>query len=69
MRPDLDIYGVYIPTFAFIALGCYALYTLLHRLLSAVGFYRHVWHQALFDIAMYFSLLGVAILVLEYFSR
>jgi hypothetical protein len=30
---------------------------LVHRLLGAVGFYRWVWHPALFDTALYVLLL------------
>ncbi|MEB3081560.1 DUF1656 domain-containing protein [Pseudomonas aeruginosa] len=69
MRPEIDIYGVFIPTFAVILLGCFLLFKVVHWLLSCTGFYQHVWHRALFDIALYFSLLGVFALVLESFFR
>jgi hypothetical protein len=31
----------------------------IKRLLDAYGFYRLVWHRALFDLAIYVILLGV----------
>jgi len=31
----------------------------INRLLDATGFYRLVWHRALFDLAIYVILLGV----------
>jgi len=31
---------------------------MLRRLLSAVGFYRFVWHRALFDAALFVILLA-----------
>jgi hypothetical protein len=31
----------------------------INRLLRAIGFYRWVWHRALFDLAIYVILLGV----------
>ncbi|MDX3806701.1 DUF1656 domain-containing protein [Bosea thiooxidans] len=65
MKPDLDILGVYVPTLLVTLLGCYVIFHGIRRLLSAAGFYRHVWHPALFDIAFYFSLLGTCVLFLS----
>ena len=31
----------------------------INRFLRAIGFYRWVWHRALFDLAIYVILLGV----------
>ena len=31
----------------------------INRFLDALGFYRWVWHRALFDLAIYVILLGV----------
>jgi len=58
MRPDIDIYGVFIPTLGAIAFAAYLLNSVLRRVLASVGFYRLVWHRPLFDTAMYFCLLG-----------
>ncbi|HEY0198691.1 MAG TPA: DUF1656 domain-containing protein [Rhodanobacter sp.] len=69
MIPEIDIYGVYVPTFALVLLGCYVVFRLLHRLLSAGGFYHRVWHRDLFDIATYFALLGGVVLVMEHVFR
>ncbi|CDM58779.1 hypothetical protein J2W42_004215 [Rhizobium tibeticum] len=65
MRPDIDIYGVFIPTLAAIAFAAYLLNAILRRLLASVGFYRLVWHRPLFDTAMYFCLLGAIALSLN----
>ncbi|KAA0700856.1 DUF1656 domain-containing protein [Neorhizobium sp. P12A] len=59
MITDVNIYGVYIPTLAAIALVCFFLNAILRRVLAYIGFYRLVWHRPLFDTAMYFCLLGV----------
>ena len=32
---------------------------MINRFLRAIGFYRWVWHRALFDLAIYVILLGV----------
>jgi hypothetical protein len=56
---EFDIYGVYFPAFAVFAAIALLLQIVLNRLLNASGFYRLVWHRALFDIAVYVILLGV----------
>lgn len=65
MQPELEIYGIYIPTLGVLALGAYFANTFMQRLLARVGFYRFVWHRPLFDAAMYFCILGVAAVVLN----
>ena len=60
MIGEFDIYGVYFPAFAvFAAIALLLQIVVVNRLLDALGFYRWVWHRALFDLAMYVILLGV----------
>ena len=60
MIGEFDIYGVYFPAFAVFAAIAFLLQVLvIKRLLNAWGFYRWVWHRALFDLAIYVILLGV----------
>jgi hypothetical protein len=57
---EFDIYGVYFPAFAvFAAIALLLQIFVINRILRAVGFYRWVWHRALFDLAIYVILLGV----------
>jgi len=57
---EFDIYGVYFPAFAvFAAIALLLQVAVINRLLGALGFYRWVWHRALFDLAIYVILLGV----------
>jgi hypothetical protein len=56
---EFDIYGVYFPAFAVFAAIALMIQIVLNRLLDACGFYRLVWHRALFEFAMYVILLGV----------
>jgi hypothetical protein len=58
MSPELDIYGVFIPTLGAIAVASLLLNSILRRVLSRAGFYRLVWHRPLFDMAMYVCLFG-----------
>ena len=60
MIGEFDIYGVYFPSFAVFAAIAFLLQVfVVNRFLNAVGFYRWVWHRALFDLAIYVILLGV----------
>ena len=60
MIGEFDIYGVYFPAFAvFAAIALLLQIVVVNRLLDALGFYRWVWHRALFDLAIYIILLGV----------
>jgi len=65
MRPEVDLYGVFIPTLAAIAVVAFFLNSILRRILAFIGFYRLVWHRPLFDTAMYFCLLGALALSLN----
>jgi hypothetical protein len=57
---EFDIYGVYFPAFAvFAAIALLLQVVVINRLLDALGFYRLVWHRALFDLAIYVILLGI----------
>ena len=59
MIGEFDIYGVYFPAFAiFAAIALLLQIVVINRLLDALGFYRLVWHRALFDLAVYVILLG-----------
>jgi len=56
---EFDIYGVYFPAFAVFAAIAFLFQVVIKRLLDACGFYRLVWHRALFDLAIYVILFGV----------
>lgn len=58
MTGDLNIFGIYIPALLGLALVAYLLNLVLRRLLAMIGFYKFVWHRALFDLALFVVLLG-----------
>ncbi len=63
MTGELDIYGVFIPSFAAWMLLAFLLSIVVRRLLAWTGFYRLVWHRPLFDLALYVVLLGCIVSV------
>lgn len=57
MIGEASFYGLYFPWLMLLALATLALFWLARALLVGIGFYRWVWHPALFDIAFYCLLL------------
>lgn len=53
MIGEASFYGLYMPWLLPLALLALAILLGLQRLLAAAGVYRHIWHPALFDIALY----------------
>ena len=58
MMGEIDVYGVFLPTLAFLMLFAFLASLPLRGVLRACGFYRLVWHPPLFDLALYVILLG-----------
>ena len=55
---EIGISGVFVPALLIWAVIALLVSVLLRRLLAASGFYRFVWHRALFDLALTVILLG-----------
>lgn len=58
MKGEFDFGGVYLPPL--IVWICLAIpfFLLVRKALQLAGFYRIVWHRALFDIALYVLIVG-----------
>jgi MFS-type transporter involved in bile tolerance (Atg22 family) len=53
MIAEIDVFGVYVPTILVAAIAAYFATSLCAALLTASGFYRLVWHRALFNLALF----------------
>lgn len=58
MIGDLDISGIFLPTFLVLMGIAYVIFLVVHALLTRAHFYRLVWHRALFNVGLYALLLG-----------
>ncbi len=58
---EFSIGGVFFPAILLWAVIAFALNAVLRRVLAAAGFYRLVWHRALFDAALFVILLGATV--------
>ena len=59
MIGEASFYGLYVPWLMLLCGVTLGVQWLVHRALGAIGFYRWVWHPALFDTALYVLLLYV----------
>lgn len=58
MSAEISLHGLYVPTLLLLALAALVCTRVLGKLLLRLGFYRLVWHPALFDLALFGILLG-----------
>ncbi len=64
MIGEFSLYGVYVPWILMLSLLSVACARALSYLLARLGFYRLVWHPALFDFALFIIVLGGFIFLL-----
>jgi len=57
MIGELNIYGVYVPWLLVLGTVTLFIVKVVSGALARLGFYRLVWHPALFDLALYVVLL------------
>ena len=53
MKYELDLFGVIVPSLLLWSGVAYLLARVVSEVMGRVGLYRHVWHPALFDSAVY----------------
>ena len=59
MTGEISIEGVLVAPLLFWMLAAFVLNAAVRRVLAWTGFYRLVWHRALFDLSLYVVLLGL----------
>ncbi|GAB3382109.1 DUF1656 domain-containing protein [Massilia agri] len=65
MIGEVSLYGLYLPPLLLLTLAALLISRLLNLALARTGFYRLVWHPALFDFSLFVIVLGT----LAYFTR
>jgi hypothetical protein len=67
MRYELDLFGVIVPSFLLWSVVAYVLARAVSKVNARIGLYRHVWHGALFDFALYVCLVASLVFVSKEF--
>ena len=69
MRYELDLFGVIVPSLVLWSVIAFLLARTASRFIAWAGLYRYVWHPALFDFALFVSLVaGSVFLSREFLS-
>ena len=63
MITELNIAGIYLAPIVLYAIVALPIFLVLRTILARVGFWRLVWHPALFETALYLSILSLLILL------
>jgi len=63
MIKEVDLFGIYLPPMMAYAAAAALVWFVLSRSLSFIGFYRFVWHPALFNTALYVLILSAFVSV------
>ena len=53
MKYQLDLFGVLVPSLLLWSVLAYVVARATSKVMGRIGLYRHVWHPALFDFALY----------------
>ncbi|HEX5079253.1 MAG TPA: DUF1656 domain-containing protein [Geminicoccaceae bacterium] len=60
---EIDLFGVYVAPASLLAIAAWLTTIVLRRLAARFGLLRHVWHPALFLVALYLIVLSSMTLV------
>jgi protein-S-isoprenylcysteine O-methyltransferase Ste14 len=58
MIGEISLFGLYVPTLLLLVVPALVVSRLLSRALARAGFYRFIWHPALFDFSLFVIVLG-----------
>jgi len=67
MKYQLDLFGVIVPSLLLWGVVAYVLARAVSKLIAWAALYRHVWHSALFDFALYVCLVASLVFVSKEF--
>jgi hypothetical protein len=63
MLSEISVAGIYVAPIVIYALMAIPLFLMCRWLLSLIGFWRIVWHPALFETALYISIVALFVLL------
>ncbi|MGX9425079.1 MULTISPECIES: DUF1656 domain-containing protein [Bradyrhizobium] len=60
---EVNLFGVYVAPLSLLMVAAWLILVVLRRMVAGFGLLRHVWHPALFVLAIYIILLSCVVLV------
>ena len=67
MKFELDLFGVIVPSLLLWSVIAYVLARIARKVIARTSLYRHVWHAALFDFALYVCLVATLVFATKEF--
>ena len=66
MTGEFSFFGLYFPVLMLTSLIALVATRLISLFLARKGFYRHIWHPPLFDVALFFVVLGLLVTLYKF---
>jgi protein AaeX len=63
---EINLFGVYVAPISLLMVAAWLILVALRRMAARFGLLRHVWHPALFVLAVYIIVLSGVVLVAGY---
>ncbi|HEV2675008.1 MAG TPA: DUF1656 domain-containing protein [Aliidongia sp.] len=63
MIAEINVAGVYLAPIALYAMIAIPIFVVLRVILARLGFWHAIWHPALFEAALYLSILSLLVLL------
>jgi hypothetical protein len=63
---EINLFGVYVAPISLLMAAAWLILIALRRMVARFGLLRHVWHPALFVLAVYIIVLSCVVLVAAY---
>ncbi|MBO4226726.1 DUF1656 domain-containing protein [Bradyrhizobium neotropicale] len=60
---EVNLFGVYVAPLSLLMVAAWLILVVLRRMVAGFGLLRHVWHPALFVLAIYIIVLSCVVLV------
>lgn len=66
MTGEFSFFGMYFPVLMLTSLIALVATRLISLFLARKGFYRYIWHPPLFDVALFFVVLGFLVTLYKF---
>ena len=63
---EINLFGVYVAPISLLMVAAWLILVALRRMTARLGLLRHIWHPALFVLAVYIAVLSCVVLVVAY---
>ncbi|MGY3617313.1 DUF1656 domain-containing protein [Bradyrhizobium sp. USDA 10063] len=63
---EINLFGVYVAPISLLMVAAWLILVALRRMVAGLGLLRHVWHPALFVLAVYIIVLSCVVLAAGY---